>query len=100
MSQFNLETKEGIEQARRMIAQKRRKDAIKEFDNAIDAELDTEALEDLLKEIELLNEFQSERPKPTIIQWNDIPDIEREWLIPSWMPANTVDDVYRRGRCR
>ena len=90
MSQFDLRTKEGIEQARRMIAQKRRNDAIKEFDTAIDAEMDTEALEDRLKEIELLNEFQSERPKPTIIQWNDIPEVKREWLINSWLPANTV----------
>ena len=90
MSQFNLKTKEGIEQARRMIAQKRRNDAIKEFDTAIDAELDTEALEDLLKEIELLNEFQSERAKPEIIDWDNIPDVDRDWLIDPWLPANTV----------
>ena len=90
MSQFDLTTKEGIAQARRHLAEKRNNDAIKEFDAAIDAEQDTEALEDRLKEIELLNEFQSERPRPQIVQWDDIPEIKREWLIPSWLPANTV----------
>ena len=90
MSQFDLTTKEGIDQARRMIAEKRRNEAIKEFEAAIDAEQDTEALEDRLREIDLLNDFQSERPRPQIVQWEEIPDVKREWLIPSWLPANTV----------
>ena len=90
MIQFDLETKEGIEQARRMMAEKRRNDAINEFYAAIDAEQNTEALEDQLKEIELLNEFQSERKRPETTPWEDIPEVEREWLIPQWLPANTV----------
>ena len=91
MSQFDLTTKEGIAQARLYLAEKRHDDAIKEFDAAIEAKLDTPALEDRLKEIELLNEFRSERPRPSIVQWEDIPDIERrEWLIDQWLPANTV----------
>lgn len=90
MSQFDLTTKEGIDQARRWIAEKRRNEAIKEFEAAIDAEQDTETLEDRLKEIDLLNDFQSERPRPQIIKWDKIRDIDREWLIDSWLPANTV----------
>ena len=90
MSQFDLTTKEGIQQVRRHLAEKRRNDAIKEFDAAIDAEQNTEALEDRLKEIELLNEFRSERPRPSIVQWDDIPKVNREWLIQDWMPENTV----------
>ena len=90
MSQFDLTTKEGIAQARLHLSETRRNDAINEFDAAIEAEQDTEALEDRLKEIELLNEFQSERPQPAIVQWEDIPDIKREWLIDPWLPSNTV----------
>ena len=90
MSQFDLTTKEGIAQARLYLAERRHDDAIKEFDAAIEAETDTPALEDRLKEIELLNEFRSERPRPSIVQWEDIPDIKREWLIHDWMPENTV----------
>ena len=90
MSQFDLTTKEGIAQTRRYLAEKRRNDAISEFHAGIEAEQDTEALEDKLKEIELLNEFRSERPRPSIVQWEDIPDIDRKWLIHDWMPENTV----------
>ena len=90
MSQFDLTTKEGIAQARLYLAEKRHDDAIKEFDAAIEAETDTPALEDRLKEIELLNEFRSERPRPSIVQWDDIPEVKREWLIQDWMPENTV----------
>ena len=77
MSQFDLTTKEGIAQARLYLAERRHDDAIKEFDAAIEAETDTPALEDRLKEIELLNEFQSERPRPSIVQWDDIPDSQK-----------------------
>ena len=90
MSQFDLTTKEGIAQARLYLAERRRDDAINEFDAAIEAETDTPTLEDRLKEIELLNEFQSERPRPAIVRWEDIPDIKREWLIDQWLPSNTV----------
>lgn len=90
MNQFDLKTKEGREQARKIIAEGRLNNVIKEFYAGIDAELDTEALEDKLQEIEILSEFQSERPRPQIVQWDEIPDVKREWLIPNWLPANTV----------
>jgi len=90
MNQFDLKTKEGREHARKIIAEGRLNNVIKEFYAGIDAELDTEALEDKLQEIEILAEFQSERPRPQIAQWEEIPDVKREWLIDSWLPANTV----------
>ena len=87
---FDLTTTEGIQQAKRYIAQQRRENAISEFHAAIDAEENAEALEQRLKEIGFLNEFQSERTRPKVVQWEDIPEIKREWLIDQWLPSNTV----------
>ena len=87
---FDLTTKDGIQQAKRYIAKQRRDAAINEFHAAFDAEEDTEALENRLTEIDLLNEFQAERPHVEVIAWDKIPDVDREWLIPQWLPANTV----------
>ena len=87
---FDLTTKDGIQQAKRYIAKQRRDAAINEFHAAFNAEEDTEALENRLKEIDILNEFQAERPHVEVIAWDKIPDVDREWLIPQWLPANTV----------
>ena len=87
---FDLTTKDGIQQAKRYIAKRRRDAAINEFHAAFDTEEDTEALENRLKEIDILNEFQAERPHVEVIAWDKIPDVDREWLIPQWLPANTV----------
>ena len=87
---FDLTTKDGIQQAKRYIAKQRRDAAINEFHAAFDAEEDTDTLENRLKEIDILNEFQAERPCVEVIAWDKIPDVDREWLIPQWLPANTV----------
>ena len=87
---FDLTTKDGIQQAKRYIAKQRRDAAINELHAAFDAEEDTEALENRLKEINILNEFQAERPRVEVIAWDKISDVDREWLIPQWLPANTV----------
>ena len=87
---FDLTTKEGIQQAKRHIAAQRRDRAIDELHAAIDAEEDAEALENRIKEIDILNEFQAERLRAEVIEWETIPDVDREWLIPQWMPASTV----------
>ena len=93
MSQFNLKTKEGLEQARRQLAEQRREGAISEFYAAIDAEQDTEAIEDRLKEIQLLNEFASERRLPVVQEAptrEETDAYEPEFLIDGWMPANRL----------
>ncbi len=89
---FDLTTKEGIQQARTLIAEKRRADAIDQFHDALTAEKDTEALENQLAEVEILNRFidATERAKVEITAWDDIEVTEREWLIHQWLPANTV----------
>ena len=46
---------------------------------------------EIFDNLRVLNNKLSPQPTPAIVQWDDIPDIERrEWLIDSWMPANTV----------
>ena len=89
---FDLTTKEGIEQARILIAEQRRADAIDQFHDALTAEKDTEALENQLAEVEILNRFidATDRAKVEITAWDNIEVNEREWLIHQWMPANTV----------
>ena len=89
---FDLTTKEGIEQARILIAEKRRTDAINQFHDAFIAEKDTEDLEHQLQEIEILNRFidAADRAKVETIELDNIKVTEREWLIHKWLPANTV----------
>jgi len=75
---------------RQQLAKQRLSDAIEQYQQAKEAE-NTEALENRLDEIAILQGFQNERPRPEIIEWEDILNIERrEWLIPQWLPANTV----------
>ena len=90
ITDFDLTTKDGIQQAKRYIAKQRKDAALNELHAAFDAEENTEALENRLKEIDILNEFQAERPRVEVIAWDKIPDVDREWLIPQWLPANTV----------
>ena len=91
IKQLDLSTREGRDEAMRLIGSQRMSDAITQFYASIESEADTETLENQLEGLETLSEFQSERPQPQIIQWDDIPNIERrEWLIDSWLPANTV----------
>ena len=40
--------------------------------------------------LRVLNSKLSPQPMPKITAWDDIPEIKREWLIDSWLPANTV----------
>ena len=46
--------------------------------------------EEIFDNLRVLNNKLSPQPTPAIIQWEDIPDIKREWLIDQWLPANTV----------
>ena len=46
--------------------------------------------EEIFDNLRVLNNKLSPQPTPAIVQWEDIPDIKREWLIDQWLPANTV----------
>ena len=48
-----------------------------------------ETIGDLIDEIDFF-EKALERSRPHITAWDDIEVTEREWLIPQWLPANTV----------
>ena len=78
-----------IEQEKRELAEMRLEDAIEQYQAAKSSE-DCEALEDRLDEIKILQGFQNERPKVEKLKWDSIPEIEREWLIKDWLPANTA----------
>ena len=86
-----------IEQEQRELAKARLDNAIAQYQQAKQSEEDTEALEARLDEIKVLQAFQSERPRPQIAQWDDIPEVKREWLIDSWLPANTVSMFTGEG---
>lgn len=36
-------------------------------------------------------------PNVNITSWDEIPDIKREWLLPNWLPANTVTMFTGQG---
>ena len=45
---------------------------------------------EIFDNLRVLNNKLSPQPTPSIVQWQDIPDIKREWLIDQWLPSNTV----------
>ena len=45
---------------------------------------------EIFDNLRVLNNKLSPQPTPEIVQWKDISDIKREWLIDQWLPANTV----------
>ena len=59
-----------------------------------DPKMRKQALSDrveIFDNLRVLNNKLSPQSTPAIVQWEDIPDIERrEWLIDQWLPANTV----------
>ena len=98
IKQLDLSTRESRDEAMRLIGTRRMADAINQFHASIESEANTETLENQIEGLETLSEFQSERPRPSIVQWEDIPDIERrEWLIDQWLPANTVTMFTGQG---
>ena len=39
-----------------------------------------------------------EPPKSVeVVPWNEIKDVDREWLLPNWLPANTVTMFTGQG---
>ena len=52
---------------------------------------------EIFDNLRVLNNKISPQPTPAIIQWKDIPKVNREWLIDQWMPANTVTMFTGQG---
>ena len=55
---------------------------------------------EIFDNLRVLNNKLSPQPTPAIVQWEDIPDIKREWLIDQWLPSNTVTMFTGEGGCR
>lgn len=94
---LDLATAEGIKAARHAIRDYGRDASIKEFNQLLETQLTEDQTEnDWLHNLQqLLGDVDScnnalERPRPTILDWTQIPDIQREWLVPNWLPANTA----------
>ena len=89
-----------VEQERRILLESNLNASITTYENLkeryLNAHNDPEnapaldTVNESLDDIEGLQNFQNERPRPQITPWNAIPDANREWLIPQWLPANTV----------
>ena len=51
----------------------------------------------LLEAIRQYNKILESNLSPAVVEWNDIPEVDREWLIPNWLPANTVTMFTGQG---
>ena len=93
-SDLDLQTQKGRDEARKRLTEYARNNALSELSQVL---LDAETPEDsriqtlgnLLNDLDLFSD-SLERPHPKVIHWNDIEVIDREWLIPNWLPANTA----------
>ena len=94
---LDLTTAEGIKAARQAIREYGRDASIKEFNQLLETQLTEDQtendwlhnLQELLEDVDSCNKAL-ERPHPKVIHWNDIEVIDRQWLIPNWLPANTA----------
>ena len=94
---LDLTTAEGIKAARQAIREYGRDASIKEFNQLLEIQLTEDQtendwlhnLQELLEDVDSCNKAL-ERPHPKVIHWDDIEVIDREWLIPNWLPANTA----------
>lgn len=93
-SDLDLQTQQGRNEARKRLTEYARTNALSDLSQVLS---DTETPEDsriqtlgtLLNDLDLFSN-SLERPHPKVIHWDDIEVIEREWLIPNWLPANTA----------
>lgn len=99
INQLDLTTKDDFETEKRLFIQYSRTQTIYDIKNAIaePAPDDSEERRKFIEEVEDLygalreyNFLLQERPKVEITAWGDIDATNREWLIPQWLPANTV----------
>ena len=93
-SDLDLQTQKGRDEARKRLTEYARNNALSELSQVL---LDAETPEDsriqtlgnLLNDLDLFSD-SLERPHPKVIHWDDIEVIDREWLIPNWLPAHTA----------
>ena len=83
------------DQERKDLAEKRLADATQQYQQAKAADEDTEALENRLNEIDILQRFieQSQRTQPKLEEAPSLDDVEKyqtEFLIDNWMPADRL----------
>lgn len=93
-SDLDLKTQKGREEARKRLTEYAQNSTLSELSQVLlDAEIPEgrriQKIGDLLSDLELFSN-SLERPHPKVIPWNDIEVIDREWLIPNWLPANTA----------
>ena len=96
-SELDITTPEGRKEARQRLRALAKSYTMEEFDTRFEDNLaDNETLSDrvdelgdLLDELDLLDKKISQ-PFPEIVAWDDIEVIDREYLIPKWLPANTA----------
>lgn len=101
---LDLNTRDGRNQAKQHLIALGKKFAIDEVNRLTNAALEADETEgdrienigNLLAEIDVF-EKKSGLSEVEITQWDDIPDSHREWLIPQWLPANTVTMFTGQG---
>ena len=94
---LDLTTAEGRKAARHARRDYGRDASIKKFTQVLETQFTENQTEnDLLHNFQQLLAYVDacnkavERPRPTSLDWAQIPNIQREWLIPNWLPANTA----------
>ena len=89
LNDYDLTTSEGLEAVKRLFVEQSRAQQIESLKQEEEAH---DKILDIFGAIKEYNDFidQPERNRPKIVQWDDIPEVKREWLIHNWMPANTV----------
>ena len=88
LNDYDLTTSEGLEAVKCLFIEQSREQQIESLKN----EEDPVKILDTFGAFAIYNDFidQSERTRPKVVQWKDIPEIKREWLIDQWLPSNTV----------
>ena len=93
-SGLDLQTQQGLDEARKRLTEYARANALSELSQKLlDAEISEssriQTIGNLLNDLNLFSD-SLKRPHPKVIHWDDIEVLDREWLIPNWLPANTV----------
>ena len=96
LGELDLLTAEGRAAARKKLAEVGQQFLVNEFEELRNAESRDEPVSERVNSlINLLGNMDDldkalQRPIPKVEKWDDIEIAEREWLIPSWLPANTA----------